>query len=89
MVQHTGSNINFYTSKRRDHHVKSVHDKVKDKQCPECAYNTYSSYNLRLHVTKVHDQTAMIKMCPHCEKKTGSLERHISTYHSEHFDNNA
>ena len=81
-------NRKFFRRKQLDQHIRSIHDKVKDKHCPECAYTSYSSYNLRLHVTKVHDKTTMIKICPHCKKKTGSLEKHISIYHSAYIDNN-
>ena len=76
----------FFRRKQLDQHIRSIHDEIKDKHCPECAYTSYSSYNLRLHITKVHDKTAMIKICPHCKKKTGSLQRHISTYHSAHIN---
>ena len=78
--------IKFYRRNQLDRHVRRIHDKVKDKPCPKCPYTTYSSHNLRLHITNIHDKTTMFQMCPHCEKKTGNLERHISTYHCEQTD---
>ena len=56
-------------------HTKRVHEGVKDKHCPQCAYATYSSHNLRLHVSNVHDKKTMFRDCPHCHIKTGNLKK--------------
>ena len=64
-------------------HVQNIHNKVKDIQCPNCSYQTYNRFNLRLHVSKVHEKTTIFRNCPHCESRTGNLEAHLATYHSE------
>ena len=40
-------------------YVRNIHDKIKDKQGPKCAYNTYSNSNMRHHVTRVHNKAVM------------------------------
>ena len=64
-------------------HIQYIHNNVKDKDCPHCSYQTYSSFNLRLHVSKVHEKTSMFQNCPHCGKTTGNLDLHGTTYHRE------
>ena len=64
-------------------HIKYIHDRVKYIQCPNCSYKTYFRFNLGLHVSKVHDKVPMFRICPHCQKRTSSLEAHIATYHNE------
>ena len=64
-------------------HIKNIHYKVKDKTCQHCSYQTYITSNLRLHVSNVHEKTSMFKYCQHCEMRTGNIELHIATYHSE------
>ena len=69
-----------------DNHVKIVHMNVKDKQCPDCSYATYSRYNLRMHVSKIHNGKKIEKeACPHCTKVTTNLNYHINIMHNEHF----
>ena len=71
------------TSKMREH-IKIIHGNVKDKICSLCSYATYSNYNLKLHVSKMHLGTGLVKeVCPFCEKETSGLKHHIETYHSE------
>jgi KRAB domain-containing zinc finger protein len=65
-------------------HVKRIHNQIRDQQCTQCEYNTYSAGNLRLHVNKQHLGKTMEKVpCPHCLKPIGhlALERHIKIYH--------
>ena len=64
-------------------HIKNIHERIKDIQCLKCSYTTYSRLNLRLHISTVQDKTTIFRICPHCQMKTGSLEAHIATYHSE------
>ena len=67
-------------------HVKKAHEKVKDKHCQYCSYETYSSFNLKLHVTKMHLGSKLEKKaCPHCTKVTTNLNYHINIMHNEHF----
>ena len=64
-------------------HVKNLHGtKTKNRQCDFCSYASYSGYNLRLHVTKVHKGFSMkSEKCIHCEKKTTNMKLHVKTYH--------
>ena len=69
-------------------HIKHVHDKVKDKQCTHCHYTTYSNFNLKLHVSKVHlGKSLEYESCPHCSERTSNMKRHLNIYHSEHLNN--
>ena len=72
----------FIDKSSLEKHIQYIHNKVKDKDCPHCSYQTYSSFNLRLHVSKVHEKTSMFQVCPHCEMRTGNLDWHLKTYHS-------
>ena len=63
-------------------HVKEIHSGIKDKTCPHCSYATYSGSNLRLHVSKMHFGTKVVKLlCPHCEKPTSNLKYHTDIDH--------
>ena len=64
-------------------HMKYIHDKIKDKTCQHCSYQSYSAFNLRLHVSNVHEKISMFKNCQHCEIRTGNIEVHMTTYHNE------
>ena len=65
-------------------HVSRIHNQVRDKQCDQCSYNTYSGGNLRLHTNKVHLGKKNEKdLCPHCNKMEGNLPRLIRIYHVE------
>ena len=35
-------------------HMKNIHDGIRDEVCDLCNYATYSKFNLRLHIAKVH-----------------------------------
>ena len=37
-------------------HIRQVHLKIKNKNCPSCEYKTYSGFNLKLHVRKMHEE---------------------------------
>ena len=74
----------FSSSDKMREHVKRIHEGVKDKLCNQCSYATYSNFNLKLHITKMHLGTGLVKQgCPFCEKETTNLDYHISTYHGE------
>ena len=65
-------------------HMKNIHDGIRDEVCDLCNYATYSKFNLRLHIAKVHLGTGLTKeQCPHCEKMVGNLKHHLSLYHAE------
>jgi hypothetical protein len=65
-------------------HIKRIHEGQKGRHCPHCSYSTYSGYNLKLHVSKVHLSSELVKVsCPYCEKETTNLDYHIKVYHGE------
>jgi len=64
-------------------HKKVIHMKTKDKHCQLCSYATYSAFNLRLHVTKVHTKKAMQTTCSVCSIRTYSIDWHMKTYHDD------
>ena len=35
-------------------HIREIHTKIQDEKCKKCSYSTFSVYNLRRHVLKVH-----------------------------------
>ena len=67
-------------------HLKFIHHQVRDQQCQDCGYNTYSAGNLKLHINKMHLGIPLVKVpCPHCDKKVGNLPLHTKTYHMKSF----
>ena len=76
----------FSLKQALDNHMKNIHMNVKDKHCPHCSYATYSGYNLKLHVTKMHlGKEVEKKTCPYCPKVTTNIDYHINIMHNEHF----
>ena len=64
-------------------HIKKIHDRVKDKLCPHCSYATYSGYNLKLHISKMHLGGKLVKQpCPFCDVSTTNVDYHIEIYHA-------
>ena len=74
---------NFRGNTHLKRHIREIHEGIKDKHCPQCSYTTYSSYNLKMHVSKVHDKTTMYQDCHHCRVRSGNMNKHISIYHIE------
>ena len=72
-----------FTNIKLQRHIKTIHEGLKDKTCPNCSYKTYSSFNLKMHISNVHEKTKFIRNCPHCDIKSGNLERHIRLYHND------
>ena len=67
-----------------DKHVRQVHLKIKNKICPFCEYKTYSKFNLKLHVSKMHEGKKMEKQqCLYCDKAAFSMDYHMRTYHHD------
>ena len=63
-------------------HIEQVHEHKKDRKCDQCSYATYSSFNLRLHVTKVHEGSDLkYEMCKFCDRTSSNMKLHVSTYH--------
>ena len=74
----------FFSNNKMLNHVKYIHYNIKDKVCSQCPYATYSNFNLKLHITKMHLGKELVKkLCPYCEKETTNLNHHIQMYHSE------
>ena len=62
-------------------HIKSVHDKIKDIECPkeDCDYNCSKNSTLKRHIKMVHDKIKDFE-CHQCDYKTSensNLQRHI------------
>ena len=75
----------FTNAGRMRVHIKQIHSGIRDAKCELCSYATYSNYNLKLHVTKVHHGTGLVKkQCPHCDKETTNLAHHFKLYHQLH-----
>jgi len=66
-------------------HVKIVHMQVKDISCDMCEYRTYTSFNLRVHKSKMHTKESLETHCEICNKKTMSIEHHMKTFHFDVF----
>jgi len=64
-------------------HVKVVHMKIKDIICDMCDYRTHSSFNLKLHRSKMHTKETLEQVCDICQQRTMSLDHHKKTYHLE------
>ena len=52
----------FSSNIKMRYHIKIIHGNVKDKRCSLCSYATYSKYNLKLHVSKMHLNTGLEKI---------------------------
>ncbi len=62
-------------------HIKAVHDKIKDHECPDCDYKCTRNAHLQLHIKTVHDKIKDYE-CPDCEFKSSTntgLQVHINT----------
>ena len=67
-------------------HKKGIHENIKDKMCPHCSYCTYSGYNLKLHLNKMHlGKTKMKETCDFCGIESFSLQYHLKLYHAEKY----
>ena len=76
----------FKVKSELDRHVNRIHKNIKDNKCQDCSYATYSGYNLKLHITKMHLGKKIEKqICPYCNKETTNINYHIDTMHNEHF----
>jgi len=63
-------------------HIDKVHA-PKKYHCQQCDYKAGTSYNLKLHVNKMHLGLKEIpkESCPHCDVVTTNLKHHIAQYH--------
>ena len=67
-------------------HVRNIHLNIKDKSCPHCDYKTAVGFNLRIHITRVHEGKQFKTTCQYCGKNVNSLEWHIKTYHINEYE---
>jgi len=51
----------FSTKDKRREHIKRIHIGEKGKKCGSCSYASYSNFNLKLHVSKMHFKTEAVK----------------------------
>jgi len=73
----------FSSKEHMKRHIKRIHDKILDIHCLQCNYKTYSNFNLRIHVTRVHEGKQLKQICPYCQQSVISLDWHIKMYHVE------
>ena len=66
-------------------HKRLLHS-GKNLGCELCDYRTYSSFNLRLHLSKMHNAPSLKAVCPVCDIKTHSIDWHIRVFHPVYFD---
>jgi len=64
-----------------ERHIKTVHLNIRDQECPHCNYKTTTGFNLKIHVSRVHEGKQLRKECEFCGKKVYSLEWHVYQYH--------
>jgi len=63
-------------------HLKAIHQKVRNRACLQCEYTTYSGYNLKIHVAKMHEGKRIEKeTCVSCLKEVSNLPYHNKIYH--------
>ena len=51
----------FSSKDKRREHIKRIHIGEKGKKCGVCNYASYSNFNLKLHVSKMHFKTEAVK----------------------------
>ena len=73
----------FSSKEHMKRHIKRIHDKILDVHCLQCDYKTYSNFNLRIHVTRVHEGKQLKQSCPYCQQTVISMDWHIKMYHVE------
>eukprot|EP00088_Acartia_fossae_P024075 TRINITY_DN2504_c2_g2_i1.p1 TRINITY_DN2504_c2_g2~~TRINITY_DN2504_c2_g2_i1.p1 ORF type:complete len:612 (+),score=137.26 TRINITY_DN2504_c2_g2_i1:81-1916(+) len=73
-----------------DKHIKHIHQKIMKFHCEHCDYKTYSGFNLRIHISKMHTKEDMKKNCHFCNQNVIGLDYHIRIYHmDEHLKSQA
>jgi len=72
----------FTTRQSLRKHLKDIHQKVRNRTCLHCEYTTYSGYNLKIHVAKMHEGKRIEKeTCVSCLKEVSNLPYHNKIYH--------
>ena len=62
-------------------HKSDIHSGGKKHGCDLCVYRTYSSFNLKLHISKMHTKQPLEVVCEVCNKKTMGIDVHMKICH--------
>ena len=68
------------TKKLLKHHVKAVHDQIKDKKCLFCNFTASDKSNLNRHM-KLHYRKC--SLCPYSSPHKSQLTEHMIKYHGK------
>jgi KRAB domain-containing zinc finger protein len=66
-------------------HVKSVHEGVKNYECPHCKYRASQKGAIQQHVRAVHNQIKDFE-CPSCDYRAsqkGAIQQHVKAIHNQ------
>ena len=55
-------------------HVKTVHDRTRDKACPHCEYRCSAPGTLGRHVRTVHEREVVAGLPTRCEPKETTMD---------------
>jgi hypothetical protein len=68
-----------------DKHIKSVHDKIKDKLCHLCDFVSSDAAGIKGHVKSVHERIRdkRCELCPFVATKMGNLLQHVRAVHEK------
>ena len=68
-------------------HVKTVHDRTRDKACPHCEYRCSAPGTLGRHVRTVHERIKKYPCprtrCEYSATQRYNLRRHLRSVHDE------
>ena len=75
----------LYSSKLKanlKYHVKAIHDKLQDMQCPNCNYKTaWGQTHLRQHLKKHHKEAKKCQLCGLEVSSEVALTEHLLSSH--------
>ena len=66
--------------------MRTVHEKLRDFQCPHCSSRFVAAWVMRRHCKTVHEKVRDHK-CPHCPSafgETGNMRAHVRAVHERH-----
>ena len=68
-----------------DRHIRAIHDRIKDFQCPFCEVSCSQKGNLRLHIDQVHKNIRKFS-CNQCDYKSNfknDIAKHKKSVHEK------
>ena len=68
-----------------DRHIRAIHDRIKDFQCPFCEISCSQKGNLRLHIDQVHKNIRKFS-CEQCDYKSNfkyDIAKHKKSVHEK------